>query len=780
MTAGSSGLLQPVPTENPSAWRALWSKVHADAHPIDRPWLCPHLRVALPAADHVILFSDDRKFSLHSLLYAELIPLLVAGQLTRAELNDATRSRFAAGDVDIALRRLTERGFLVAYVDTMARPEAGFWTALGISPLAAQTALQAFPVAVDTPEGADCLSFRESFRRLGGSFAASPSQAAVRWIFCDSYLDPGIRQINAACLASGQPWGLARLSGLRPMIGPLFRREAACWHCLAHRLRGNLEVESYLYGSTAAHSTKAALPPGENILAEPVARLAAQQLARALVINKGGINDGLLSFNVLTGESSFHPLSRLESCPLCGKRRLPPPASIIATTAFPSPSTSPGIFTSGGYRSLAPTETLERYRHLSDPLLGIVSQLLPVATADEDWNHTYVATHRFSPENMDFAQLRHGLRSKSSGKGSSRQQAMASAFGEAIERYSGIYQGNEASTRCRFHDFAAGDALPPNDVMGFSEQQYARRDITNRLGKRAPFHIPEPFDPDRVRDWSAAWSLTENKQIFVPTELSYYYAPIAGPTDCLADSNGAAAGNTIDEAIVQGFLELVERDAYALWWYNRLSLASVPLEAFEDPYLARAERHYAKYARKIWLLDATTDSEVTVFIAVSRRTDKAVEDVILGAGAHFDPRIAALRAVTEMNQHLFAVAHVDRDGRGYLETHAERLAWWRNVSVERCSWLLPASLAREQPRAHDGRHDSKRCLEAASAMAVNVLVVDQTRPEVGMPAVKVMAPGLRHFWPRFAAGRLYDVPVRLGRLVRPLRESELTDLDVFV
>ena len=40
-----------------------------------------------------------------------------------------------------------------------------------------------------------------------------------------------------------------------------------------------------------------------------------------------------------------------------------------------------------------------------------------------------------------------------------------------------------------------------------------------------------------------------------------------------------------------------------------------------------------------------------------------------------------------------------------------------------------------------------------------MLVLNQTRPDIGLPVVKVIIPGLRHFWSRFGAGRLYDVPV---------------------
>jgi ribosomal protein S12 methylthiotransferase accessory factor len=38
----------------------------------------------------------------------------------------------------------------------------------------------------------------------------------------------------------------------------------------------------------------------------------------------------------------------------------------------------------------------------------------------------------------------------------------------------------------------------------------------------------------------------------------------------------------------------------------------------------------------------------------------------------------------------------------------------------------------------------------------------------------VIAPGMRHFYRRFAPGRLYDVPVKLGSLDKPSLESELT------
>ncbi|BAF60458.1 MAG: hypothetical protein K6T66_14980 [Peptococcaceae bacterium] len=48
-----------------------------------------------------------------------------------------------------------------------------------------------------------------------------------------------------------------------------------------------------------------------------------------------------------------------------------------------------------------------------------------------------------------------------------------------------------------------------------------------------------------------------------------------------------------------------------------------------------------------------------------------------------------------------------------------------------------------------------------------------------MPVVKVVVPGLRHFWARFAPGRLYDVPAGMGWLKEPLREEDLNPIPMF-
>jgi ribosomal protein S12 methylthiotransferase accessory factor len=76
--------------------------------------------------------------------------------------------------------------------------------------------------------------------------------------------------------------------------------------------------------------------------------------------------------------------------------------------------------------------------------------------------------------------------------------------------------------------------------------------------------------------------------------------------------------------------------------------------------------------------------------------------------------------------------------------------------------------------------DVRACQARVEDAGMEMLVMDQTRPEVGLPVAKVIVPGLRHFWARFAPGRLYDVPVRLGWLPRPLNEEELNPVPMIL
>ncbi|MEH2038618.1 MAG: YcaO-like family protein [Nostoc sp.] len=192
-------------------------------------------------------------------------------------------------------------------------------------------------------------------------------------------------------------------------------------------------------------------------------------------------------------------------------------------------------------------------------------------------------------------------------------------------------------------------------------------------------------------DWTPVWSLTHQEFKYLPTAYCYYgYQPDYKP-DCWADSNGCAAGNTLEEAILQGFMELVERDAVALWWYNFLQKPQVDLDSFDEPYFQSLKQYYQTINREIWVLDITSDLNIPVFAAVTRRSDRSVEDIVLGYGAHFDAKIAISRALTEVNQILLNVLFTKVDGSTNYPPSADRLVldWWKTATLSNQPYLVP-------------------------------------------------------------------------------------------
>jgi ribosomal protein S12 methylthiotransferase accessory factor len=287
--------------------------------------------------------------------------------------------------------------------------------------------------------------------------------------------------------------------------------------------------------------------------------------------------------------------------------------------------------------------------------------------------------------------------------------------------------------------------------------------------------------------WAPLWSLTLRQTRYLPAAFCYYGHPDSARFFCAADANGTAAGNTLEEAILQGLLELIERDAIAIWWYNRVPRPAVDLASFDLPYVSSLLQHYRSMGRELWVLDLTHDLGVPVYAGVSRRVDRATEDVIVSFGAHLDPVVALTRALTETNQFLPALSRTRADGStAYLYGDPDAIAWWNTATVASQPYVAadrhqPARSRHDVPElsSSDITSDIELLTRRLGERGLEVLVLDQTRPDVNFPVARVVVPGLRHFWRRLAPGRLFDVPVALGWLSRPVPEADLNPVSMF-
>jgi ribosomal protein S12 methylthiotransferase accessory factor len=612
-------------------------------------------------------------------------------------------------------------------------------------------------VAVRALGGADAGPLVEAAKGAGLWVA---EQAGVWAILTGDYLNPELDAWNREAMRRGITWMPVKPSGISPWFGPIFRPQGACWECLAQRLRANRPVETYLERRRGA--VAAILAPQVELAtsARAAIELAAVALARWIAQGGGPVSDELLVLDLARFQVSEHAVRRRPQCPTCGDPELLRKRALSPVVL----ESRPRRFTEdGGYRAVSPEETCARFEHLISPIAGVIGSLGPVPGHEYPRGTAYRASFRLRP--VDDAPSFDDFHRASAGKGRTPAQARASALCEAIERYSAIFQGDEPRIRARLAELG-DEGILPRDLDSFSEVQYAARAATNAAVRDRRLAVPPPFDERTTTiDWTPVWSLTHERRRYVPTSFCYINVP-SPPEEqfCPFSSNGNAAGNCLEEAILQGFLELVERDAVAVWWYNRLRRPRVDLSSFEDDVLCGFEAHYRAQGWPLWVLDLTHDLGIPSFVALARSSEDG--RFCVGFGSHFDARIGISRALTELNQ-----TFDPSPGAPML---------WDAASVRDTGYLMPddaAPLRRRHDYPLQGGDDLcadiRMCVDRAARAGLETLVLDQTRPDIGLSVVKVIVPGMRHYWPRLGPGRLYDVPVRMGWLDRPLTENEI-------
>ncbi|HSS48012.1 MAG TPA: TOMM precursor leader peptide-binding protein, partial [Thermoanaerobaculia bacterium] len=480
-----------------------------------KPRLKSHLQADVAMPDLVVLRSEDG----NEVFTGRLIPLLLPhldGTLTESEIADSLSGCANILDVRFGLSLLAEKGCLAeGDVDPLPADLAAFRDSSGFdaeifSQHLQQTAVEIVALGALSPEPLAAL--------LSASGVRTAAEGGLLVVLAEDYLDPRLAEFDRRSRETGRPWLLVKPVGAVPWIGPLFRPPGcACWACLAARLEQNRPYRRLLAPEGDALAPDVPLPalPATVGLA---LHAAATQVLRFLGAGDPPLADRVVTLDARSLASAEHRVVRRPYCPHCGApapepERLPPP--IILREAERCPAAD------GGYRIAPPDETCQRLAHHVSPLTGLVAWVrdhgdVQFPTGNEAFRRgaprpgagavrVQVTDYLFPFRDRRTA-LRYGQHQKSGGKGLSVEQSRASALCEALERYSGVYQGNEPRITARLDDLG-DDAIDPALYQGFSEAQLRERKRWNAPGW--PFiTVPEPFDRERAVEWSPLWSLT--------------------------------------------------------------------------------------------------------------------------------------------------------------------------------------------------------------------------------------------------------------------------------
>jgi ribosomal protein S12 methylthiotransferase accessory factor len=426
------------------------------------------------------------------------------------------------------------------------------------------------------------------------------------------------------------------------------------------------------------------------------------------------------------------------------------------------------------------TEAVRRLRTLVSPYTGLVAAVGDLAVATDD-----ARLHRVGCRTADLSQLT-GVAAdyRPGGAGARREDAIAAALGEAAERYSACFVP-EHELRLATAEELGRAAIRPERFALFSEEQYGRPGF--------PFR---PFTAaTRVR-WVRGFDLPTGRDAWLPVQLVY----LAWSRPCdfgeepigYSTSNGTACGCTLEEALVRGLLETLERDAFMVTWYASLSLPR--LDWRRHPELAAHDRRYFRpTGLRYSAIDLSCFFDVPTVAGVVR--DELAEGAALGVGAACAPSVeeAWKRALAEafaVHAWVRALAR-DREtapaGPNDVTTFDHHVAFYGTRERAGLTRFLDDGSDRRDVREVGPVPGSrpKEVLEALTerlaARGASAYAVDVTASDVraaGLRVAKVLAPELAPldvaYEGRFLGGRrLTHAAFELGLLPAPLGPDRL-------
>jgi ribosomal protein S12 methylthiotransferase accessory factor len=317
------------------------------------------------------------------------------------------------------------------------------------------------------------------------------------------------------------------------------------------------------------------------------------------------------------------------------------------------------------------------------------------------------------------------------GSGLTSQRAFESSVGEGVEYLS---QFLSADDPIEFGTLATYGHSSDADVSRFITEALA----TGSVGA------------DRSIAWASASRLSDGAHMRFPLDLCFRRrASEQDFTPPLKLSSGCAAGVTVEAATLRALLELIERDAVALWWRGGRRGRSLAPEGEAAVAAAGllAEVRQAKADRRTWFLDITTNVDIPVVVALSSRADGF--GFAFGFGARLTLAEAARAAIfelcqVELGQHVVAAKRRESGDDALNESDRRQLR--RGMfDTRECRLLQPETDRGDSPTGSQGVPASglPQAIERLEAHGIAAYAIDLTRRELGIPAIRVLAPALQ-------------------------------------
>ncbi|WP_462316709.1 YcaO-related McrA-glycine thioamidation protein [Methanobrevibacter sp.] len=320
------------------------------------------------------------------------------------------------------------------------------------------------------------------------------------------------------------------------------------------------------------------------------------------------------------------------------------------------------------------------------------------------------------------------------GKGITKDHARASAMMEGFERYSAERQESDEVTIATLDEISdTGDYINPESL-----------------------NLPKDFRKENLDsmklEWSPAKDIISGKEYFIPTNAIYH--PYIHGNDCeslfKSNTNGLASGNILEEAILHGIFEVIERDAWSIFELTHKNYAQIDLESIESDIVNESIDKFESEGIEIKLMDFTADIKVPTIAASA--DDTVTRDaglLTLGMGTHLDPEVAILRALTEVAQSRATQINGARED-------TVRADFAREAGYERMKRINKYYFREEDDKIELSSIENRSTTSITKDLEIvkdeltandidKILYYDLTRPELDVSVVRVIIPEMELF-----------------------------------
>jgi ribosomal protein S12 methylthiotransferase accessory factor len=552
-----------------------------------------------------------------------------------------------------------------------------------------------------------------------------------------------------------------KLSRSFALLGPLYMPElpaSPCPNCLSRRWFNNRNKEEQRSIAQAQHMiTTGHNPRVTTFILDTIRQVMMTALNQTEMTSK----NEAFPFYVLDLETlrvSQHYLIQDSFCPVCTTVPLDSAeASRLHLTSRPKRQLS-------NYRLIKATDYELPIAGLINPISGVMGQM-PIAEI----------VHTLASPILGQFEMRssHGLHTIMwSGHGTSYYQSLYLGLLEATERYSGLLLRNKASTVYDSYEHLSSQALDPRTCGLYRPEFY----------QMSSDYLP--FSPTRQLSWVWGYSFQQARPILVPEQLVYYMNYHHLKTNFVQEcSSGCATGSCLEEAILYGLIELIERDAFLMTWYAQLAPPRINPRSSRCPETLFALEGIEKLGYELHLFDTRFDIRIPSILAVAKRKEPALANILVSAGAGLDPEDAIRSALCELACYIpdtlqrieSKVAQIEAMVQDYskvtdLEHHPQLFASPKMAPHIDFLFQNPAYRSLEEaycdwqdlwPRNQDLRDDLMACIGMIMQLGMDVIVVDQTCKEqalTGLKTVCVLVPGLLPMDFGWKKERIFDLP----------------------